>query len=109
MLFKKDQSPAMRVEPVPASDLEQAQKEFHDASIACRQSAEVCTRLDAEQKNWLSKRESAQTDFNAALARYSAAQDQLAKLQSTVVSATGKISATGTTQPISNPAGAVLP
>jgi hypothetical protein len=105
-LFKKDQLPAMRIEPLPLTGLQLAQAEFHDASVTCRASSEHCARLDAEQKYWLTRREQAQTDFNSCLQRYSAAQDALAKLQSI---ATSKIAATGTTQPIVAAVGAVLP
>lgn len=100
-LFSREPSPIRRVEPVPPTDLQLAQREFHDASVACRQSAEVCTRLDWESRFWLQRREDAQRSHNECLLRYSRAQDRLQELQSTVIAATGKISATGTTQPIS--------
>jgi hypothetical protein len=81
--------------------LQLAQVEFHAASVACQQSSERCTRLDMEQKYWLNRREQAQTDFGAALKRYSAAQDALAKLQSGVV-------ASGSAQPISTAGNAII-
>lgn len=87
-LFRKTEPAA---EPESQSALSTAIAEELAASHACTESIERCKRLDAEQRFWLQRRETAMRDHNAALARHAKAKEQRERLAANLTPAGGSV------------------